>query len=112
MGALIDKIAAIGNLPSYTPPAQPDDALRATHAIALDLAEDFRDLGLGIGVAWESRWIMLSWPGGSKFSFTGVSPAAFQLDRDRDRGSGRIISRDELLAEIAIWVGEVQRETS
>ncbi len=112
MGALINKIAAIGNLPSYTPPAQSDDVLRATHVLALDLAEDLRDLGLDIGVAWESRWIMLSWPGGSKFSFRGVSPAAFKLDRDRDRGHDRLIDRDELLTEIATWVAEVQREMS
>jgi hypothetical protein len=105
---LIDKIAAAGNLPSYTPPAQPDGALRATHALALDLAEDFRDLGLDIGVAWEGRWIRLSWPGGSDFSFTGISPGAFQLDRDRTH----VIRREDLLTEIAIWVEVVQRELS
>jgi hypothetical protein len=44
MSALIDKIAAVGNLPSYTPPAQPDDTLEAMYALTLDLAEDFRDL--------------------------------------------------------------------
>ncbi len=95
-------------MPSYTPPTQPDDALRATHALALDLAEDFRDLGLNIGVTWEGRSIRLNWPGGSDFSFTGINPDTFHLDYDRTH----VVSRDDLLTEIAIWVEIVQRELS
>ena len=58
MGALIDKVAASGNLSSYTRPLHADhdgQALRAARTLALDLAEDFRDLGLTIGVAWEGN---------------------------------------------------------
>jgi hypothetical protein len=109
MGTLIDRIAASGNLASYTHPEHaddPTDPLRVAHAIALDLAEDFRDLGLGIGVTWEGKWVRLSWPGGSRFSFTAISPDAFKQDHDRNRAVGR----DELISQIARWVEMVQRE--
>ena len=110
MGALIDKIAASGNFSSYTRPVQADrhvEALRASHALALDLAEDFRDLGLTIGVAWEGSWVTLNWPGGSDFSFVAINPNAFRLDRARKRA---VVSRDKLISEIAKWVEIVQRE--
>ena len=108
MGALIDKIAAARNLPSYTRPEQGDDALRMMHTLALDLAEDFRDLGLDVGVAWEGRVIRLNWPGGSDFTFAGISQDAFQLRFDRTR----VVGRDELLAQIVNWLEAVQRELS
>jgi len=109
MGALIDKIAASGNLSSYTRPAHDDEsteALRAAHTIALDLAEDLRDLGLDISVAWEIDWVMLSWPGGSDCSFIAKSRDTFQLGDNRKRA----VSRDELLSEIVKWIETVQTE--
>ena len=83
------------------------EALRASHALALDLAEDFLDLGLDIGVALEGKWITLNWPGGSHFSFFATGPDAFRLDRDRKRA---VVSRDKLISEIVKWVEIVQRE--
>ncbi len=109
MGALIDKIAASGNLASYTRPTQADEhteALRAAHSLALDLAEDLRDLGLSIGVAWEGAWVRLNWPGGSAFHFTTLSPDAFQISRNRRN----VVDRDALISRIAKWVKTVQRE--
>jgi hypothetical protein len=109
MGALIDKIAASGNLSSYARPAHCDErtvASRAANALALDLAEDIRDLGLGISVAWKGDWVRLGWPSGSVFSFVATSPDEFKLDRDRDHA----INRDELISQIARWVETVQRE--
>jgi hypothetical protein len=110
MGALIDKIAASGSFSSYTRPVQadqPTETLRVAHALALDLAEDFRDLGLTIGVTWEGNWVTLNWPGGSDFSFVAIDPGAFRLDRTRKRA---VVSRDKLISEIAKWVEIVQRE--
>ncbi len=107
MGALIDKIAASGNISSYTRPVHADastEALRTAHAIALDLAEDFRDLGLTISVAWEFNWVRLNWSGSSHFSFTAKSYDAFQLGDYRKRA----VSRDELLSKIVKWVETVQ----
>jgi hypothetical protein len=83
--------------------------LRAAHALALDLAEDFLDLGLDIGVAWEGKWVRLNWPSGSIFSFVAVGPDAFRLDRNRKRVENAI-SRNELISAIVQWVAAVQRE--
>jgi hypothetical protein len=108
MGALIDKIAASGNLSSYARPAHGDErtaASRVANALALDLAEDIRDLGLDISVAWKGDWVRLGWPSGSVFSFVATSPDAFKLD-DRNHA----VNRDELISQIARWVETVQRE--
>ena len=109
MGALIDKIAASGNFSSYARPAQGDEptaALRAANALALDLTEDFRDLGLDIYVLWEGDWVRLNCPSGSHFSFAALNRDAFQLDHNRKRPVGC----DELISEIVKWVATVQRE--
>jgi hypothetical protein len=76
VGALIDKIAASGNMSSYARPAQsgtPTTALRAANALALDLTEDLRDLGLDIFVLWEGNSVKLGSPGGIDFSFIAKS---------------------------------------
>jgi hypothetical protein len=109
MGALIDKIAASGNFSSYARPAQgdgPTTALRAANALALDLTEDLRDLGLDIFVLWEGDWVRLNCPSGSHFSFAAVNSDVFRLDHNRERP----VSCDELIYEIVKWVATVQRE--
>jgi hypothetical protein len=110
MGALIDKIAASGNFSSYARPAQsgaPTTALRAANALALDLTEDLRDLGLDIFVLWEGDWVRLNCPSGSHFSFAALDHDAFRLDHNRKR---RPVGCDELISEIVKWVATVQRE--
>jgi hypothetical protein len=82
MGALIDKIAASGNFSSYARSAQsdgPTTALRAANALALDLTEDLRDLGLDIFVLWEGDWVRLNCPSGRHFSFAALNRNAFRL---------------------------------
>jgi hypothetical protein len=109
VGALIDKIAASGNFSSYARPAQGDEpttALRTANALALDLTEDVRDLGLDIFVLWEGDWVRLNCPSGGHFSFAALSPDAFRLGRNRKRA---VVSRDKLISEIAKWVEIVQR---
>jgi hypothetical protein len=110
MGALIDKIAASGNFSSYVRPVQGDEpttALRAANALALDLTEDIRDLGLDIFVLWEGDWVRLNCPSGSHFSFAALNPDVFQLNHNRKRS----VSCDELISEIVKWVATVQRES-
>jgi hypothetical protein len=110
VGALIDEIAASGHMSSYTRPAQGDEpitALRAANALALDLTEDLRDLGLDIYVLWEGDWVMLSSAVGGDFSFIAKSPDAFELDDNR-KGA---VSRGKLLSGIVKWVATVQRKS-
>jgi hypothetical protein len=110
MGALIDKIAASAGMASYMRPDSPDgpyEGRKAAHALAWELAEDIRDLGLKIDVAWETNWIRLSWPGGSHFGFVAEGADEFKIDGRRPT---RAIGRDALMSEIARWIETVQRE--
>jgi len=112
MGALIDAIARAGKLLTYARSESGDEAYEsreAAHSLAWDLAEDLRDMGLQMSVAWEADWVRISWPGGSDFCFRAQGSDAFALSGATHRRE-RIVSRDELMLEIGKWIETIQRE--